>query len=123
MNIVLWILQALLALAFAMSGIMKLTQPKEKLAAQMAYVEDFSGGMVRLIGLLELLAAIGLIVPALTGILPILTPLAALGLVLIMLGAILTHLRRKEYSMIGVNFVLLLLAAIVAYGRFFALPF
>ncbi len=122
MNIALWIVQGLLALVFGMTGMMKLTQPKAKLAAQMGYVEDFSQGSVRLIGALELLGAIGLILPALTGILPMLTPLAALGLVLTMIGAMLTHLRRKEYPMIAANLVLLLLALFVAYGRFVAYP-
>ncbi len=122
MNIVLWILQVVLALAFAMTGISKLTQPKEKLAAQMGWVEEFSQGTVRLIGLVELLAAIGLLLPALTGILPILTPLAALGLVLVMVGAMLTHQRRIETPLVGVYLVLLLLAAFVAYGRFVAIP-
>ncbi len=123
MNIILWILQILLALAFGMAGFMKLTQPKEKLGAQMPWVNDFSQGNVRIIGLLEVLAALGLILPALTGILPILTPLAAVGLVFVMIGAMITHLRRKENPMMGVNLVLLLLAAFVAYGRFIAVPF
>ncbi len=122
MNIVLWILQVLLGLVFGMVGLSKLTQPKEKLASQMGWVEEFSQGTVRLIGLVELLAAIGLLLPALTGFLPVLTPLAALGLVLVMVGAMLTHLRRKETPMVGVNLVLLLLAAFVAYGRFVAVP-
>ncbi|MDQ5853749.1 MAG: DoxX family protein [Chloroflexota bacterium] len=122
MNIVLWILQVVLALLFGLAGGAKLTQPKAKLAAQMGWVEDFSQGTVRVIGGVELLAAIGLILPAITGILPILTPLAALGLVLTMLGAMLTHLRRKEQPMIGMNFVLLLLAVAVVYGRFVAVP-
>ena len=59
--------------------------------------------------------------PALTGILSWLTPLAALGLVLTMIGAALTHLRRAEYSGPAVNAVVLILAAFVAYGRFFVL--
>jgi len=118
MNIALWIVQALLALAFGMAGAMKSTQPKEKLAAQMGWVNDFSASNVKLIGVLELLAAIGLIAPLLTGILPWLTPLAALGLVLTMVGAMVTHARRKENSALGINLVLLLLAAFVAYGRF-----
>jgi hypothetical protein len=75
-----------------------------------------------LIGLLEVLGATGLILPAVTGILPGLTPLAALGLALTMIGAMLTHLRRKELPMIAVNFVLLALAAFVVYGRYVALP-
>jgi hypothetical protein len=88
----------------------------------MAWVEDFSRGAVHIIGALEVLGAIGLVLPALTGILPWLTPLAALGLVLTMIGAALTHLRRSEYSVIPVPAVLLILAAFVAYGRFFVLP-
>jgi len=65
------------------------------------------------------LGAIGLVLPALTGILPWLTPLAALGLVLLMIGAAFTHLRRKEYGNIAINAVLLVLAAFVVYGRLF----
>ena len=101
---------------------MKLSQPKENLQPKMAYMEDFSQGTIRTIGLLELLTAIGLILPALTGILPFLTALAAVGLVLTMIGAMLTHLRRKEYSAIIMNLVLLLLSAVVVYGRFVAYP-
>lgn len=122
MNIVLWIIQILLALVFGMTGTMKLTQPKEKLQQQMRYAEDFSQRTIRMIGLLEVLGAAGLILPAVTGILPMLTPLAALGLVLVMIGAMLTHLRRKEYPMIAGNLVLLALAAVVAYGRLVAFP-
>lgn len=117
MNIALWIIQGLLAVLFTMAGGMKLTQPKEQLAARMGWVNDFSAGTVKLIGGLELLGAIGLIAPVLTGILPWLTPLAALGLVLTMIGAAITHLRRGENQGIIANVVLLLLAAFVAYGR------
>ena len=122
MNIALWIVQVVLALGFLMAGTMKLTQPREKLAQQMDWVSDFSTRAVRTIGALEVLAAIGLILPAVTGILPWMTPLAAVGLVLLMLGAAATHLRRNETPMIGVNAVLLALAAFVAYGRFFVEP-
>jgi len=122
MNIALWIVQVLLALAFAGSGISKLMQPYEKLAERMGYVKDFSPGAIRGIGVLEVLGAIGVILPALTGILPWLTPTAGIGLGLVMLGAMATHLRRKEYPMIVGNLVLLALAAFVAYGRFVAVP-
>jgi uncharacterized membrane protein YphA (DoxX/SURF4 family) len=122
MGIALWIVQVLLAAAFLVSGMTKLSQPKEKLVKNMAWVEDFSQGAVRIIGALEVLGAIGIVLPALTGILPWLTPLAAAGLVLTMIGAALTHLRRAEYSVITVPAVLLILAAFVAYGRFFVLP-
>jgi uncharacterized membrane protein len=66
MNTVLWIVTALLALAFAGAGLMKLTQPKPKLVASgQAWAEDFSDGAVRAIGALEVLGALGLVLPAL----------------------------------------------------------
>lgn len=122
MDVALWVIQVLLALVFVMAGVMKLTQPKEKIAAQMPWANDFSQNNIRLIGLVEVLGAIGLILPSLMRILPVLTPLAALGLVVTMVGAILTHLRRKETPMIVVNVVLMVLAAVVVYGRFVAVP-
>jgi uncharacterized membrane protein YphA (DoxX/SURF4 family) len=122
MGIALWVVQVLVAAAFVVSGATKLSQPKEKLLKKWAWVEDFSQGSVRIIGVLEVLGAIGIVVPALTGIVPSLTPLAALGLVLTMIGAALTHLRRAEYGAIAVNAVLFILAALVAYGRVFVLP-
>jgi uncharacterized membrane protein YphA (DoxX/SURF4 family) len=119
MGIALWVVQVLLAAAFVVSGATKLSQPKEKLLKKWAWVEDFSQGSVRIIGVLEVLGAIGIVLPELTGIVPWLTPLAALGLVLTMIGAALTHLRRAEYANIAVAAVVLILAAFVAYGRFF----
>lgn len=122
MNIVIWIVQGLLAAMFLMAGIMKATQPKEKLSKNMTWVNDVSANNVKLIGVLEILAAIGLVLPQVTGILPWLTPLAAIGLMLTMIGAILVHAKRSENSAIGINLVLLLLAAFVAYGRFMLIP-
>jgi uncharacterized membrane protein YphA (DoxX/SURF4 family) len=122
MNIALWIVQGLLGLLFLMVGSMKLMQPKEKLAERMGWVKDFSAGTVRLIGTFEVLCAIGIVLPSLTGILPWLSPVAAVGLVLTMIGAAITHARRNEYQMIITNMVLLLLAAFVVYGRFVAVP-
>jgi uncharacterized membrane protein YphA (DoxX/SURF4 family) len=118
MNVVLWILAAVLAVAFLFSGITKLSQPREKLAAQMGWVEDFSPQTVKVIGALEVLAAIGLILPAVLNIVPVLVPLAATGLVALMIGAALTHRRRREYAIIAVNLVLLIMAAVVGWGRF-----
>lgn len=122
MNIVLWVVQILLALAFGMAGIMKVTQPIDKLETRMGWVKSVGPGGVRLIGTLEILGAIGLILPALTGILPWLTPIAASCLALTMIGAMITHGRRGEYSQIGINVVLLLLTLFVAYGRFVIIP-
>ena len=123
MNVVLWIVTTVLALAFAAAGTLKLTRPKEKLAAQMGWVEDFSPGMVKTIGGLELLAAVGLILPGLTGIAPVLVPLAALGLVALMVGAAITHVRRHEPQLVVVNAVLLVLALVVVWGRLGAYAF
>ncbi|GGO82922.1 DoxX family protein [Nonomuraea cavernae] len=119
MDVALWIVAGLLALVFLAAGAMKLTQPKDKLATSgLTWTEDFSGGAVKAIGALELLAALGLVLPAALGVVSILTPLAAAGLVLVMIGAAVTHARRKETSAIAVNVVLLVLAAFVAWGRF-----
>ena len=118
MNIALWIVQALLAVAFLGAGAMKLTQPKEKLVTSLAWAESFSPTSIKLIGAAEILGALGLVLPALTGIAPVLTPLAAVGLAVVMLGAIVTHARRGETPMIAVNVVLLALALFVAWGRF-----
>ena len=122
MNNALWIAQIITALGFGMAGLLKLTQPYDKLRAQMKWVDDFSPNNIKGIGALELLGALGLIIPALTGTLTWLTPLAALGLVAVMLGAMVTHYRRKEMPQIGINLVLLLLAAFVAYGRWMVVP-
>jgi uncharacterized membrane protein YphA (DoxX/SURF4 family) len=119
MNVALWIIASVFAAAFLAAGGMKLTQPKERLVTVgMGWAEDFSVRTVKVIGLLEVLAAVGLILPAALDIVPVLVPLAAVGLMLIMLGAVITHARRREPSAIVVNLVLLALAALVAWGRF-----
>lgn len=118
MDVFLWIVQAVLAAMFAMGGVMKATQPKEKLVGQLPWTVDFSQGTVRFIGIVELAAALGLILPAATDIAPVLTPLAATGLVVVMVLAAITHARRKEPAGIAFNAVLLILAALVAWGRF-----
>jgi hypothetical protein len=119
MNIALWIVAGLLAIGFLAGGVIMLIQPKAKLAASgMGFVDDFSAGTIKAIGTLKVLAAVGLILPAALGIAPILVPLAAVGLVLLMVGAIITHLRRHEAQSIVVNLALLALAGFVAWGRF-----
>jgi uncharacterized membrane protein YphA (DoxX/SURF4 family) len=112
MNIALWIVAGLLAVAFLASGAMKLA------AFGMGWVEDFGAGAVKAIGALEVLAAVGLILPAALGIAPVLVPLAAVGLVVLMAGAIITHLRRHEAQVIASPVALLALAVLVAWGRF-----
>ena len=119
MNLALWIIAIVLAVAFAGSGLMKLVVPKDKLVtAGQGWAQDFSPTNIRLIGLVELLGAVGLVVPAAVHIAPILVPLAAVGLALVMVGAIVVHARRKEPMNIAVNVVLIALAVFVAWGRF-----
>jgi uncharacterized membrane protein YphA (DoxX/SURF4 family) len=122
MNIVLWIAAGLLALAFLAAGFGKLSMPKEKLYEQgMKYVEDFSAGQIKGIGAVEVLGAIGVIAPAFVDSVSWLAPTAAAGLAATMIGAIITHARRKESFVPAL--VLGVLAAFVAIGRFWLSPF
>jgi uncharacterized membrane protein YphA (DoxX/SURF4 family) len=120
MNIALWVIQVLLAGMYGMAGSMKAFTPdKVRTNPQMTWAHDKQDGYIRFVGISELLGSVGLIIPALTGILPWLTPLAAIGLALIQVLAIFTvHLPKKEYQVIPVNIVLLVLAIVAAYGRF-----
>jgi uncharacterized membrane protein YphA (DoxX/SURF4 family) len=120
MNLALWIVAGLLAAVFLLAGTIKLIVPKEKLAAAAGggWVEDFSAGFVKALGAVEILGAVGLILPALLDIAPVLVPLAALGLGLIMIGAALVEFRRQEFKHVLVNLTYLALIAFVAWGRF-----
>lgn len=118
MNITLWIIAGVLAAGFLASGVMKLTRSNAQLAASgMGFAEDFSPAAVNMIGLLEVLAAVGLVLPAVLDIAPVLVPLAAVGLALLMAGAVVVHLRRDEAKAIAVPVLFVLLAAFVAWGR------
>lgn len=119
MNVLLWVIAVGLAAAFVIAGLLKLVQPKEKLAASgLGWVEGYSPGMVKAIGAADLLGGIGLVLPAILDIAPVLVPIAAAGLVIVMIGAAIVHGRRKEWPMVAANLVLLVLCAIVAWGRF-----
>lgn len=121
MNLALWIVAGALALAYLFGGGGKLILSKQKIRSTgdaARWVDDFSPGAVKGIGAVEVLAAVGLILPAVLGIAPVLVPLAALGLVLLMTGAALTRLRRGELRLMAVDLVYLGLAAFVAWGRF-----
>ncbi len=122
MNMIFWIVQVLVALAFIAAGSLKTSQPTDRLKKNMGWVEDVTPGTVRLIGVLELLGGLGLILPAVTHILPWLTPVAAIGLAIIMVGAVVVHLRRNEASHVAAPVVLLLLSLLVVYGRFVLVP-
>ena len=121
MNLALWIVAGLLAAAYLFAGCGKLLISKEKVATlspSARWVEDFSAGSVKAIGALEVLAAVGLVLPAALGIVPVLVPLAALGLVMIMVGAVITRIRRHEAKFMVADLVYLALAGFVAWGRF-----
>lgn len=120
MNLVLWILAGLLAAFFLLAGLTKLAKPKARLleSPSMGWAEHFPPGLIKLIGALEVLAAVGLILPAVLDTAVVLVPLAAAGLALLMVGAAVTHGRRKEGQAVVTNLVLLALAAVVAWGRF-----
>jgi hypothetical protein len=118
MNIALWIVQALLALAFLMAGGMKLAIPADQLLANgMTLVEQVPIGLIRFIGLSEVAGALGLILPAALRIQPQLTAWAAGALTFVMLLAVITHAWLGEMQAIGAPLVLGLLAAFVAWGR------
>jgi putative oxidoreductase len=116
-NVALWVVQGLLALAFLAAGTMKVSQPLESLGKRMQWVNAVSPGGVRFIGAAEILGALGLILPLVTGILPWLTVVAAAGLVIIQVAAVIFHLQRGEAKVVPMNLVLLILALAVVYGR------
>jgi len=118
MNVALWIVQGLLAMAFLMAGGMKLAKSKDQLYEKMGWVEGFSEGTIKTIGVLEVLAAMGLVLPGITGIAPVLVPLAAVGLALTQAGAFVVHMRRGETMEFMMNVALFAMAAFVAWGRF-----
>ncbi|WP_350348126.1 DoxX family protein [Agromyces sp. G08B096] len=114
MLIALWILTGLLAVLFLAAGVVKSTTPREKLLPKMAYMEDLSDGQARAVGILEALGALGLVMPAATGILPWLTPVAAFALALTMAVGTALHVKRKETAVPSI--VLGVLAIIVGVG-------
>ncbi len=118
MNTTVWFIQAVLTLAFSIAGFLKIVMPKEKLGKTLPWAKDYSAGRVKFIGLSELLGAVGLVVPLLTGIVPVLTPWAASALCLVMLLAMMHHLRRSEFKEILINAVLFVLLVVVAVYRF-----
>lgn len=120
MNVALWIVQGLLAAAFLSAGTMKIVRPRKRLMdSGMGWAGDFSDAGVKAIGAVEVLGAIGLILPAALGIATLLTPLAATGLALIMAGGAVVHLRRGEGAGAAApSLVLGVLATVVAVMRF-----
>ncbi|GAB2517784.1 DoxX family protein [Nocardiopsis aegyptia] len=126
MNLALWIVTGLLAAAYVFGGAGKLIVPKERIAAfgpSARWVEDWSAGGVKAIGALEVLGGAGLVLPAVTGVAPVLVPLAAVGLAMIMVGAAVTRVRRREFRLMAVDLAYLVLLLFVVWGRSVLEPF
>ncbi len=122
MNIVLWILQILLALLYLNAGFLKTFKPIEEIAPAIFWAPSLPVPLVRFIGISELLGALGLILPGALNIQPQLTTLAAGGLTLIMLLANIFHIFRGEFFVLPMTGILLLLLAFVTYGRWKLFP-
>lgn len=125
MNAVLWFVQVLLAAAMLGAGAAKLLRSKEQLLAssKMDWAKEFPKSSIKAIGALEVLAAIGLTVPAVVDVLPVVTAIAGSGVVALMIGAAIIHARGGEFKTVPVNFVLGALALFVAIERFGAHAF
>lgn len=121
LHVALWIVQGLLAISFGLPGVMKLFAPIEQLAQSgMTFVTSYSEGMVRFIGISEILGAIGLILPAALRIIPQLTPLAATGIAIIMVLATRYHVLNDEPFVPAV--ILFVMAVFVIWGRVIKAP-
>jgi putative oxidoreductase len=123
MNIVLWIVQVLVAILFFIVGFMKAFLPLETLAKAFKWVPSFPAAFVRFIGVCEILGAIGIVLAPLTHILPWLAIAAAIGFILAAGGGAVVHISRHEYGVISINIVLILLSLFIIYGRVALAPF
>jgi uncharacterized membrane protein YphA (DoxX/SURF4 family) len=116
MLVALWVVTGLLAVLFVAAGAMKTFRSRAALQPAMGWVDDFGDAQVTTIGVLEILGAIGLVLPAATGILPWLTPVAAFALFITMIAAFVVHVRRGETAKTAPNWVLGVLSLIVGVG-------
>lgn len=121
MSVLLWVLQVVLAAVFGALGALKLVRPKGALLDRMGALEPYRPLTVKLIGLAEVLGALGLVLAPLVGWAG-LVPWAALGVASVTIAAAIAHAERGEWPMIGANAALLALALVVMYGRSADLP-
>lgn len=120
MNVALWIVAGLLAAVALFGGATKVFVPRAKLAEAPGgqWTASAGDGFVKTLGGLELLAAVGLILPAVVGVAPFMVPVTAACWVLLMVGAMVAHGRRGEAKFVALNLVYLALAVFIAVGRF-----
>lgn len=124
MNGVLWTLQGVLTLVFCGAGLMKLVVNQKQLASRgMGFAGEVSASSIKMLGTAEFLGGIGVTLPALVKVLPVLAPVAAACLAVVMIGAIGVHVRRHELPAVAVPVVLLASAVVVAWGRLGPYPF
>jgi hypothetical protein len=116
-TIALWIAQLLLAAAYGLFGSMKATQPLDQISIMMKWIPDFPPLFVRTLGIVEVLGAIGIILPSLFRIQPRLTVIAALCILVHQFCAVALHASKGEFDVLGLNVVLIALAAFIFWGR------
>lgn len=126
MNIALWIVTGVLAVAFAIGGLSQILLTKERYRAagpSQHWVDDFDRGHIKAIGTIKVIGTIGLVLPPLVGIAPVLSPIAACGLMLLMSGAATTRFRRSEWMLMAGDVFFVAAFAFVAWGRFALAPY
>lgn len=125
MNLALWIAAGLLSAVLLLAGVGKLVVPKQKMSKVRgaAWTKSVSTGFLKFLGAVEVLGAVGLILPAITSIATILVPVTAVCVVALMIGAAITHGRLGEVAGVAVNLTYLAVAVFVAWGRFWIEPF
>ncbi|WP_197219870.1 MULTISPECIES: DoxX family protein [Bacteria] len=122
MDIALWVVAAVFAIGFVAGGIVKLVAPYEKYGAKLGWPLDFTPGNVKFMGVVEILGGLGLILPALLNIAPVLVPMAASGMALYMAGAVTERIRRAEHKELLGDLVFLAAMLFIAWGRFGPFP-
>lgn len=122
MLVFLWVAEIVMALLYFGLGVMRLVQPYPKLVRVLRWPADFPAWAVKLIGVAEILGAVGLLLPAATDVAPVLTPIAASALAVMMALAVVVHLRRGERHRVALPAILGLVNVFVAIGRFGPYP-
>lgn len=118
MDITVWLMQGLLATFFLLAGFNKISSSKQKHVEDGHLKPGASVIPLRILGIFEMLGSVGIIIPCLTGFAPVLTPIAAVCFCIIMLGAFVVHIQRKQYKFLPLTIVVIALGVVVAYYRF-----
>lgn len=118
MNVLLWVCQWLLALALAGFGMARLARSRQRVVSAFPYLEPYPGPAIKALGLLEVMAGLGLVLPGATGIAPVLVGWAALGGLALAVGGTVVHLRRRETQSATINTLFIAVLILIAWGRF-----